>query len=390
MRLTNYIATLGILSLSVPLAAFADDSQEIREISLRPPAQSIQAADTSAGCGDTEHGNLRGCSATTPVPTQKKQLSLSAQPVKKQRSSVSAQKTAKPLSAISLLEGKPALSGSTAKLQPGEILEPPVVVLPETTTTVKLSTSDLNRVICPTDIKDALTSDEKGLQISITGKDAFLKYKVAKQSDGTLNYSSTPTEVFIVCGGQTYSMIAFPGRMPSQTIKLSSGREDKIKENQALYSGLPFEKRVMRAIKDVFTDSIPESYSVTNRNVVDTTWKGLVITHRRDVEIEGEGMTIKEYRITLAPNEQSPASLLEKMFLRTEFTLNPVAAALDKHTLKVGEAVRLFIAEQKPDKPLGNSGFMLPVVDSVPSLKQTVKEKASLPSGIKLPPMGKM
>ena len=64
---------------------------------------------------------------------------------------------------------------SNAKLQPGEVMAAPMVILPETTTTIKLSASDLNRIICPSEVKEALTSDEKGLMIKISGKDVFLK-----------------------------------------------------------------------------------------------------------------------------------------------------------------------------------------------------------------------
>ena len=39
----------------------------------------------------------------------------------------------------------------------------PSVVLPETTTRVRLSSSDLNRISCQSDIREVLTSSEKGL-----------------------------------------------------------------------------------------------------------------------------------------------------------------------------------------------------------------------------------
>ena len=247
----------------------------------------------------------------------------------------------------------------TSKVQPGEVLAAPIVILPETTTTVNLSASDLNRIICPTEVKEALTSDEKGLMIKITGKDVFLKYKVGKRSDGTLSYSATPTEVFVVCGGQTYTMIAFPSRMPSQTIRLSSGREDKLKENQALFAGLPFEKRILRVIKEVFTDSIPETYTVKPRTEVDLTWKGLIISHLRDVDVDGEGMLVREYNVSLKPGADNRFRLTEKMFLRKEFTQNPIAVSIDKHTLSTGEVARVFVVEQRADKPLGGNGLAM-------------------------------
>lgn len=266
----------------------------------------------------------------------------------------------------------------SSKTTPGMVMEAPIVVMPEATTTVHLSSSDLNRVICSDgEIKEALTSDEKGLMIKITGKDAFVKFKVGKRSDGKLSYSTTPTEIYMVCGGSTYSMIAFPSRRPSQTIKLSSGIENRMKENQALYAGLPFEKRVIRAIKEVYTDNIPESYSVHRMNQVDQSWKGLVIALRRSVDVEGEGMLVKEYHITLKDGRVEPFKLSEKMFLRKEFALNPVAISIDKHVLRPGDTSRLFVVEQRADKPLDVSGLALPQLEGGLTSIAPQQEKSS-------------
>ena len=45
----------------------------------------------------------------------------------------------------------------------------PSVVPPEVATKIRLSSSDLNRISCSSEIKDALTSTEKGVVIKITG-----------------------------------------------------------------------------------------------------------------------------------------------------------------------------------------------------------------------------
>ena len=49
----------------------------------------------------------------------------------------------------------------------------PAVIPPEVATKIRLSSSDLNRISCSSEIKDALTSTEKGVVIKITGKDAW-------------------------------------------------------------------------------------------------------------------------------------------------------------------------------------------------------------------------
>lgn len=221
----------------------------------------------------------------------------------------------------------------------------PVVVPPEVSTTIRLSSSDLNRISCPAEIKEALTSTEKGVTIKITGKDAFVKFKVTKRGDKMV-YSSTPTEVYVVCGDETYSMIAFPQRIPSQTIRLSSGKEKKIKENISLYSGLPFEKKLLKVIREVFTEQIPDSYTVTREVKRFDAYKEIRVTLRRTVDIEGEGLRVKEYEVALKEGILQ-FKMNEKMFIRTELAENPVAVSLERHLLRVGDTSRLFVVEQR-------------------------------------------
>jgi conjugal transfer pilus assembly protein TraK len=224
----------------------------------------------------------------------------------------------------------------------------PTVVLPETTTRIRLSSSDLNRISCQADIREVLTSTEKGLTIKITGKDAFVKFKVAKKGD-KLAYAATPTELYAVCGDETFSMIAFPQRIPSQTIRLSSGRTSKIRENRSLYAGLPFEKKVLRALKEVYTENIPDSYSITNKEKRVTSFREILLTLKRIVDIEGEGLRIKEYEA--APRgEATPFKMNEKMFLRPEVAESPVAIALERHLLRQGDTSRVFVVEQRAER----------------------------------------
>src|SRR6185369_10942962 len=161
----------------------------------------------------------------------------------------------------------------------------PTVVPPEVATKIRLSSSDLNRISCSSEIKDALTSTEKGVVIKITGKDAFVKFKVMKRGD-KLVYSTTPTELYVVCGDETYSMVAVPQRVPSQTIRLSSGKERKIRANAALYAGLPFEKMMLKAIQDVYTEQIPDSYTVTKADKRFDSYREIRMLLKRVVDVD--------------------------------------------------------------------------------------------------------
>lgn len=251
----------------------------------------------------------------------------------------------------------------------------PTVVLPEATTTIRLSSSDLNRISCPAEIREALTSTEKGVTIKITGKDAFVKFKVTKKGD-KLSYASTPTELYVVCGEETFSMIAFPQRIPSQTIRLTSGRERKIKDNLSLYAGLPFEKKLLRAIRDIYTENIPDSYTVVRKDKRYLMFREIALTLKRTVDIEGEGLRIKEYEATLR-GETSEFRMNEKMFLRTELAENPVAVALERHILRQGDTSRIFVVEQRAEKQEGQKlAGDLPVMDSSGASQKIKQETA--------------
>lgn len=271
-----------------------------------------------------------------------------------------------------------AIEQSAEKPADGEF---PTVVLPEATTSIRLSSSDMNRISCPSDIREALTSTEKGLTIKITGKDAFVKFKVTKKGD-KFSYSTTPTELYVVCGEDTFSMIAFPQRIPSQTIRLTSGKERKIKDNLSLYAGLPFEKKVLKAIKDVFTENLPDSYSISRKEKRITSFREILLTLKRTVDIEGEGLRIKEYEATLR-GEVPEFKMNEKLFLRTELAENPIAISLERHVLRSGDSSRVFVVEQRAEK-LESRKLVgeLPVMDGTKAgqpAKQTVRAKTQAP-----------
>jgi len=219
-------------------------------------------------------------------------------------------------------------------------------LLPEVTTPVDMSSSDVNRVVCRGTIKDVIFSKEKGLSVTITGQDAFVKFLITRKEDGE-RYSNTPSELFVICGEDVYSLIAIPRRIPSQTIRLSSGKAEKIKKNISLMAGLPFEKKVTGLIQSAYTEDIPESFSVSPSHTAVDIFDDMTLTLRRTVVIEGEGLQLKEYRVGMREESALDSlQLMEKDFLRTELTERPVAISLTTLNLKKGESARLFIVEQ--------------------------------------------
>ncbi len=236
----------------------------------------------------------------------------------------------------------PSAAGQLAT--PGEYSSIPedslAVVPPEVATPVYLSSSDINRIVCPSYIKDVIYSKEKGLTVKIEGQNAFVKFLVTKEGDKD-EYSTTPTELYVLCGKETYNLIALPKRIPSRTITLSGG-DRKASKNTSFFDGMPFEKKILSIIKSVYTEDIPDSFTVRDEDRPFDLYKGLKLTLVRTVRVEGEGLRVKEFTAQDAKNME----LSEKDFLKTEITFSPVAIAIDKLRLSPGETARVLIVER--------------------------------------------
>jgi len=219
-------------------------------------------------------------------------------------------------------------------------------VSPEITTQVRLSNSDINRVICPVDIKDVIYSEEKGLAVNISGKNAYLKFLVVKK-DGKDLYSTVPSELYFVCDGAVYTMIASPARIPAQTVQLTPGKAGTARKNIELYGELPFEKKIITIVKRVYTNDVPDSFTRTVVGKKIELFKDLEVILRSIYSIEGEGLRVKELEVRVSPASALDAiSFRESDFLRTDISLHPVAVSAESLTLKKGETSRVFVVER--------------------------------------------
>lgn len=229
-------------------------------------------------------------------------------------------------------------------------------VPPEVPVKVAMSNSDMNRIACGGEVRDVLYSKEKGLSAKIVGSDVFVKFMVTKKGDKLL-YTNTPSELYVVCNDVTYSMVVIPDSMPSQTIRLGSGMAKKIEKNRAAFDGLPFEKKVMRIVREVYTGDIPDSYAITKVSRKVDVYRDLNLVLSRIVDIEGEGIRVKEYSVSLKPHIQV-LRLTEGQFMRPELGGNIVAASIDPDhmNLRAGEVGRVFVVERRESAPERGAG----------------------------------
>lgn len=223
-----------------------------------------------------------------------------------------------------------------------------VTLMPEIAQSVELSSSDVNRITCSAEIKDVIFSKEKGITVKFKGRDAFVKFLTTRKEGQTV-YSTVPSELFIVCGDNVYSLIAIPRRIPARSIRLSSGKAENIAKNKSMLGALPFEKKILSTTKSLYVDDIPESFTVTTVNRQIDTFKELDLVLSRIVAINGEGITVKEYRASPIDGKES-IEISEKDFLRKEISLKPLAVSIDRLVLKKGDTARIFIVEPNQEE----------------------------------------
>ena len=226
-------------------------------------------------------------------------------------------------------------------------------VLPEKAFPIRLSNRDINRVVCPGEIKDISYSQEKKVIVKVVDNNAYIKFQITKnpdfgyEEDEELIYSETATEFYITCDGNVYTIIAEPVDISAQTVRLSGGRKKNIKKNLAMFKGMAFEHKAVELIQAAYTENIPESFSIEKINK-QITMSDFNLTLIRKVSIDGEGLMVKEFLVSLKGREDEfeRLDLEEKDFLKSNITRNPLAVSIYPLVIQSGQRARVFIVER--------------------------------------------
>jgi len=214
----------------------------------------------------------------------------------------------------------------------------------EMPTIVQLSNRDINRIVCSGPMSDLIYSEEKGVSGQFSGNSAFIKFK-AEEFNGELMYAETPSELFVVCNGAVYTLIAEPHEIPSVTLHLAAPAKDIFKKNIDHYKNMPLEKQVLQIIKEGYEGGYPSSYKVSNADTLIPLCGDLSVNLMQIVDIEGVGLRLKQYKVASTKGEQM--ELQEKSFLSLGISESILAVAIEDHTLNTGEATRVFVVEKR-------------------------------------------
>lgn len=217
------------------------------------------------------------------------------------------------------------------------------IAMPEITQRALLSNQDINRIVCREPIKDVFYSKEKGVTVDYTGNSAFVKLDV-KKTGSKYEFVTIPIDLSIVCGNSIYTIIGFPKRIVSQTIRLMSGKARKVQENVTIFKDQSIKKKAQVLIKRARQDDLPDTFTTTIIDKPLTVFKDLQVVYHRLIVVDGEGLSLKEYYVTPLGNGME---LNEMDFLRKEFVERPFALGFDQLKPAKGEKSRLFIVEVK-------------------------------------------
>lgn len=168
---------------------------------------------------------------------------------------------------------------------------------PDVVTDVDVSNMDVNRFVCPYPITDVVFSQEKGIIVKVTDRNAFLKLPVlVKTVDGVeteRKYYSEKSEIFIMCGGNVYTLILQPSKIQAQTIYLTDTKGD-MKQSYEYVKNNRYEDLVLNLINAIANDR-PEKGFAIKKVFKDYQYKNIDFTLSKIMV--GGGFKVKEFVI---------------------------------------------------------------------------------------------
>jgi conjugal transfer pilus assembly protein TraK len=217
-------------------------------------------------------------------------------------------------------------------------------IAPEMPTIVQLSNRDINRIVCSGPMTDLIYSEEKGVTGHFSGNSAFVKFK-AEDNNGELSYADAPSELFIVCNGAVYTLIAKPQEIDSVTLHLAAPVKDSFQKNIDHYKNMPLEKQVLQVIREAYEGGYPSSYKISKSETPVPLCSDLAVTQTQSIDVEGVGLRLREFKATNLKKEET--ELQEKSFLELGISDSILAVAIENHVLQSHDVTRVFVVEKR-------------------------------------------
>lgn len=250
-----------------------------------------------------------------------------------------------PLSTLSVVSG--ILTGNKKESNDSSQAKG-VVVFPERSTEIPLSSKDQNRIVCVNgNVEDIWTSEEKGVRAEINENEAYVKFEFEVGPGGVL-YSEIQTEFFIRCAGETYSLIAKPQILPPQSVYLVSKSkptaEDDAKAKKIKGNGV--DSAVILILQDVLKDNVPDSWETRSMQYKSVSLRdNLFVNQKASWFIPGIDVFVNVFSVRTTAVAMS---VEEKDFIDPRIMTNPIALSIndDDHIIEGTNGGTLVIIEK--------------------------------------------
>lgn len=219
------------------------------------------------------------------------------------------------------------------KENPPAVASEPEVIYPEKTVYTTLSATDTNRFVCTTgEIADIIAPDEKGVIKEHGGNEGWVKFQIER--DPIMNklvFASFDTDIFIKCGGETYSVIGRPKEGPAKTFYMVSPSKSRVKEAERM-SALDLDKAVAYIAQRVFLDEVPPHWEEI-KTAGSRRFKvaGVTAEHVISWKIPGVDVIVKLF--TLRATDGGTVRIEESDLLHPGLIANPVGISIRNHNL---------------------------------------------------------
>ncbi len=205
---------------------------------------------------------------------------------------------------------------------------------------VEISLTDVNRIVCSSEITGVVYSKEKSIEVKRKGNNAWVKILPTKKGE-KIEYPSYPREVYVECGGLVFSLILLPKKVPATTIVLRIPYEDTAKAREFEEKISSYEKLILSLIRHVYRETPPPGYRVKRENRKVREFRELDLYLLRIYE--GNRYVVEEYLITA----KEDVHLTEGSFI--PYIRFPVALSIVKPKLKTGESTRLLVVRLREE-----------------------------------------
>jgi len=205
---------------------------------------------------------------------------------------------------------------------------------------VKVSLTDINRIVCPVEVGGVVFSREKEIEVKTSGRNVFVKFLPKVFPDGRTEISDIPRELYVECGDKTFQLVLLPQRIPAKVVVLKLPHADKEKAKE-VETSQPYEDTMLSLIKSVYQEEVPDGYEVRIVNKPFRKFVELDMFLYR--EYTGMRYRIREYILSA----NMDLELWEGQFV--PYLQNPLAIAIVKPILKAGESTRLIVVERLID-----------------------------------------